>query len=211
MDNNSCLICTEDYNRSTRKPIKCQYCDFTSCYTCCRTYLLDQVIVKCMSPECNKEWTRQYIRSILPLTFINKELKQHKEKMLFDQERALMPATQHIVERRAMVKPLKIEKEQLYKEYIEAKRKYFGILDRLNRLNYGVGHNTREAKQEPTHFVRACPSEECRGFLNQQWKCGLCENYSCAKCHVLLFSLYRFNLVMLEWLFSIIILNIYHC
>ena len=36
-----------------------------------------------------------------------------------------------------------------------------------------------------THFVRACPSEDCRGFLSKDWKCGLCKVESCSKCHVI--------------------------
>jgi len=32
-------------------------------------------------------------------------------------------------------------------------------------------------------FVRACPAEGCRGFLSEQWKCGLCNVRVCAKCH----------------------------
>jgi hypothetical protein len=34
-------------------------------------------------------------------------------------------------------------------------------------------------------FVRACPNNDCRGFLSSQWKCGLCERHTCSKCHVL--------------------------
>ena len=33
-------------------------------------------------------------------------------------------------------------------------------------------------------FIRACPEEKCRGFLSSQWKCGLCENFTCSECHV---------------------------
>ncbi len=53
----------------------------------------------------------------------------------------------------------------------------------------------REGEEEQEHekkpevkkrvFVRACPNNDCRGFLSSQWKCGLCEHYTCSKCHVL--------------------------
>lgn len=32
-------------------------------------------------------------------------------------------------------------------------------------------------------FVRACPSADCRGFLSQAWKCGMCDNWTCPDCH----------------------------
>lgn len=35
-------------------------------------------------------------------------------------------------------------------------------------------------------FVRTCPQQECRGFLNQKWVCGLCNTHVCSKCHEVL-------------------------
>jgi hypothetical protein len=40
------------------------------------------------------------------------------------------------------------------------------------------------SKRARTQFIRACPIESCRGFLSQQWKCGLCNVYTCSKCNV---------------------------
>ena len=34
-------------------------------------------------------------------------------------------------------------------------------------------------------FVRACPNNDCRGFLSSRWKCGLCEQYTCSSCHLI--------------------------
>jgi hypothetical protein len=36
---------------------------------------------------------------------------------------------------------------------------------------------------EKKKFVRACPSDGCKGFLSTAWKCGLCENWTCPDCH----------------------------
>ena len=35
-------------------------------------------------------------------------------------------------------------------------------------------------KQE---FVKACPANDCKGFLSSAWKCGLCDLWSCPTCH----------------------------
>lgn len=32
-------------------------------------------------------------------------------------------------------------------------------------------------------FLKQCPSENCRGFLDNFWKCGLCQIQICSKCH----------------------------
>ena len=47
----------------------------------------------------------------------------------------------------------------------------------VNHLHGGyVEHEKRQ-------FVRACPVTDCKGFLSTAWKCGLCENWTCPKCH----------------------------
>ena len=42
------------------------------------------------------------------------------------------------------------------------------------------GNNVEEEKRQ---FVRACPYQDCKGFLSTAWKCGMCENWSCPECH----------------------------
>jgi hypothetical protein len=177
----NCIICDEKHNKSTHKIIKCQYCNFCCCKKCCQTYILNQPIVRCMNNECAKEWTRQYIRSVLPLSFINKELKEHKEQILFDQERALMPATQPLIERRIKIDSLKQVERELNGDIGKIRLKISENARLLNILLYG-----RDTGEERTAvFVRACPSEDCRGFLSTQWKCGICQKWTCPHCHIL--------------------------
>lgn len=70
--------------------------------------------------------------------------------------------------------------------------------DEFRRLNFtdhtrpfdGNGIGTDDAqqprRQHTPHFIRACPYGDCRGFLNSDWKCGLCDNRTCSKCHVVI-------------------------
>ena len=43
-------------------------------------------------------------------------------------------------------------------------------------------HGT-QLENERRQFVRACPYENCRGFLSTAWKCGMCDNWTCPTCH----------------------------
>jgi hypothetical protein len=43
---------------------------------------------------------------------------------------------------------------------------------------------SKKEPQERRKFIKACPIEACKGFLSTQWKCGLCNIYTCSKCHV---------------------------
>lgn len=56
---------------------------------------------------------------------------------------------------------------------------------RLDRHMYPE-RSTRTRVPTRTHFVRACPADGCRGFLNAQWICGLCDAHVCKKCHDIL-------------------------
>ena len=54
-----CDICVELFSVSDK--VKCEYCDFTACTYCCRTYILDRLDPSCMSSSCGKTWTDEFI------------------------------------------------------------------------------------------------------------------------------------------------------
>jgi hypothetical protein len=175
-----CIICDEKYNKTVHLPIKCMYCDFEACRKCCETYILQEPIVKCMNLDCGREWTRKFIRDIFTLTFITKPLKTHREDVLFDKERALLPATQPIVENKLEVVRINAEIERiqnlilpLRQQINDLEMKKVAILRKPNR------------SIERSLFVRACPDGDCRGFLSTQWKCGICTKWTCPDCHVI--------------------------
>jgi hypothetical protein len=111
---------------------------------------------------------------------LTSKYKEHLEDVLFDQEKALLPATQPLVEekiaKRKMEKNLReldLLIDDLYRQKRELERK----------IRYGNNHENED--KEKAHFVRQCPANGCRGFLSTQWKCGICEQWSCPDCHEL--------------------------
>jgi len=174
----TCIICAEKLNKTTHANIKCLYCPFEACQICCRTYILNESIVKCMNPECGREWTRKFIRDTFPLSFITGQLRDHRENLLFQREQALLPATQPIIEARNECKRLDkiiLEKERVIRDI---RREIQTIYEEKQRITLNP------AKKERVAFVRACPDEDCRGFLSSAWKCGVCEKWTCPDCHV---------------------------
>ena len=178
--NDTCNICCDTYNKSTREKVCCGYCDFAACRTCCETYILSETVPKCMNPSCAKEWSRKFIREKFTNVFINTKFKGHLETVLFDQEKALLPATQPIVEE-------KIRKEKVRKEMGELDKLIYDLQKQKRALEMGLYTNDLSSieKKERTQFVRQCPANGCRGFLSSQWKCGICEQWSCPQCHEL--------------------------
>ena len=192
----TCNICCEKINKSTRKEIQCMYCPFKSCRTCCETYVLGESTVKCMNSECGKEWTRKFIRESFSASFVNDKLKKHREDVIFDRERALLPATQPYAEAQHKINEIREEKTKIDKAIREMmqkvkvlKRIQFELSIAENALMANPLRPIEEAQQgdkERRQFIKPCPVDECRGFLSTQWKCGLCSTWSCPDCHMVI-------------------------
>lgn len=74
------------------------------------------------------------------------------------------------------------ENEAALVRYREVQARITTINRRIRSLNQ-TDENPQEAIQkEKRAFVRKCPQEDCRGFLSTQYKCGICENYTCNEC-----------------------------
>ena len=179
MSKECCNICCDSYNKSTREKICCGYCDFPSCKTCCETYILSESVPKCMNTTCAKEWSRKFIREKFTNVFINTKFKNHLEELLFDQEKALLPATQPIIEE-------KIRKVNIKKEMAVLDNLIQDLYVQKRQLERNLYTNKIDtSSKKVSNYVRSCSSEGCRGFLSSQWKCGICETWTCPECHEL--------------------------
>ena len=176
-----CDICIEKYNKSYRLKLNCPYCDYSACRKCCETWLLNETVPRCLNSQCGKELSRQYVASTFTKSFMNGDYKKHRETVLFDQERALLPATQPIVENIINREKIDAEIRRIEDEELRAIYARIAALrsDR-NRLSNVAQTN---AVSERSTFIKACPDSDCRGFLSSQWKCGLCEKWACSDCH----------------------------
>lgn len=87
-----CSVCCEKINKSNRKPVVCGFCSYQSCISCAKAYLLGSTMdPHCMS--CRKAWNREFMDEMFSKTFMNSEYKKHRENVLIDRERSLLPAT----------------------------------------------------------------------------------------------------------------------
>jgi hypothetical protein len=132
-----------------------------------------------MSPACGRDWTRQHIRDAFTAAFIKGRLKQRREQLLFDNERALLPATQPLVERT-------IQREALAKKMSALQKQIHALILERNTMQnqiYALASNHAANPVQRVEFIKNCPDEGCRGFLSTQWKCGLCEQWACPECH----------------------------
>jgi len=145
-----------------------------------------------MNGACGKEWTRKFIRDSFTQTFTVGPLKKWRENLLFEKERALLPATQPYVE--AVHRRNEIDREIHHllsnitkiNRSITTLRIEYNTLERnpLAILNVGGATiNSSNEVREIRQFIKPCPADECRGFLSSQWKCGTCNVWTCPECH----------------------------
>ena len=85
----TCSICFDDFNASTRKPIRCPIdsCAKCACRSCYQTFLCgdDVSVPKCMF--CNTQFTHSQLLHIgLTKSFIQGEFAKHQQDILFAQE-----------------------------------------------------------------------------------------------------------------------------
>ena len=177
MNSYVCVICDEKGNKTTRAPIKCEYCDYTACKNCCETYIVGIGVPKCMESKCGKEWTRKFMVNNFTGVFLTGRWKKAVEKRLLDKEMALLPETQPFVEEIERMEKINNEITQIDIEI----QKLRDIRRVLIQSKISKQNKVTDAKK----FVRACPDPECRGFLSTQWKCGLCQKWTCPDCHAI--------------------------
>jgi len=182
-DTKMCDICCDDYNKSTRARFNCPVCDYPACRACIRRYLLTKNdLAHCLN--CKNQWELDTLTKATLQSFVNGEYKAHRKQMLFEHEKSRLPATMPDVEEYKQVQILEVEMSGL-KEQVDDIRAY---LQQLQTKRYRIEEKIRRYRsggtitQKKKKFIKACPTEGCRGFLSTQWRCPMCECHVCSKC-----------------------------
>lgn len=115
-----CTICFDTFNKSTRAPTSCTACAAKICRTCLQTFLLQDDGKDPTCASCKAPWTHTFLYSTLTQTFRTGPYKLHREKVLYDREKARLPDTQEDAHRyknaKELLAPLKAERDAIRKE-----------------------------------------------------------------------------------------------
>ena len=190
----TCPVCCEAYTRVARAELACPGCAYGACVRCVQAYLLSSSSDPCCM-NCRCYWRRAFLDERLTSTWRNGPLKKHRELVLLDRERSLLPAAQPAVTAEAMARQLLQRRRDLVHEIRACRDRLRDLTCELHRADsarHEYQHQVARGlppdaepdpqKRERRAFVAACPDEACRGFLSTQYRCGTCLRSYCAAC-----------------------------
>jgi len=187
-----CNICCETYNKSTRACVECEYagCKYNACIVCVRSYLLTSTNEPhCM--ECKQPWTPKFMLA-LTKKWLTETYKPHREKFLCDVELSKLAETMEAAERYQAGKreegirhELRIKERVLRQQLNDISNEIGASMQREHRLRRGLAAEgaSVELHVDRKVFFMSCPAANCNGMLSTQYKCGICELYTCHDCH----------------------------
>lgn len=177
----ACVICC-DTRLTSSNTVSCAACDLKCCKKCVKRHLTDTMDdAHCM--KCRRTMTYSELVEQLPRTFIAKDFKRHRENILCDRQKAMIPATQNAVENERQRRQSK-KRIRAWNEERDALRR------RIRYLTLQISDEYDSMSKKPTstprQFIMKCSREGCRGFLSEQYKCSVCEGTTCRHCYVFL-------------------------
>lgn len=187
-----CAVCFE-----TDKTVVCG-CGFVACRPCIKKYLLGDINdAQCMS--CRRGLTRADLVDMLGPTFVSGQYKTHREKILYDRERAMLPATQTrlsnyrfakelklgLPAKKAELRVLKLKVDALSLQIIAEQNAFRRLVD-TRYANRRTTQTTAGGTTPPAdRILCGCPASGCNGFaLSSTGACGACGVKICKQCHV---------------------------
>jgi hypothetical protein len=140
--------------------------------------------------NCKKIFTRDFLSENCTNIFITKNLKTHRENILLDHQKCLLPETQPYVvlekERKKIdnqVRELMKEQEHFARLIREKSDQIKNLQNTRRNIRLEITGDASSDNIEIKKFIRKCPIQDCRGFLSSRWKCGVCDTNICNKCN----------------------------
>jgi len=173
-----CQICYEKLNKSTRKSIECPSpdCNKTTCLACFKRYLLEGGDIKPKCMTCTKKMSYMFVREQVPITWVNKDYLELRTKHLLAREKSFLPESQQDAKEEIDRRERQSKIEEIQKIIIDYQKK-IALLQRQQHIL-----SRRPIKETKVVTRRRCPQEVCEGFLEENWKCGLCKIKCCSGC-----------------------------
>ena len=216
----TCPICWETYNKSNKKKVSCIHCGRSACKKCTEENLLQRLTSQysqpnCSNPECGKLWNNDFLRTNLTQKFYKKLEELREEDVFSNEEVNIFPPYQKYAKKYSKKKEKYGEFSQISEEIkridhvlapMQSRRaKLVQISTEMKTLREGKDlysfKNIRSShNKNPQHEIskeitgiKICPKEDCRGYLNKSYICGMCNAEACKKCYCIKGEFHRCN------------------
>jgi hypothetical protein len=175
-----------------RYPIMCLACNKSCCRACYSTYFLSEEddITRCV--HCKKLFDIEFLlgedsnsKQRFPKTWVWKELKEHKEKVLLDKIMAKMPSYQRAASAINKINQINkaINDHEAQIREIQTKQNDLIRLKSNQKFIIDNCENSKATSKLPSYVTRGkCPAENCNGFIEDKWECGRCSAKICSHC-----------------------------
>lgn len=188
-----CNICIEKFTKHVRKKLICNQCKFESCMSCVKQHFkTSEKEPSCMN--CFEKFTEDFLYDNFPKAYINKDIKEFRQNLLFEAEKELLPITQEQAKYDTYIKELEGDVDIDEQRAMEIMEKYNALWKEINKKkklisnwyqNYTIPTDTDDEVsdvKEKRVFIKQCPSNECNGYLSTRWKCDMCDISVCKEC-----------------------------
>lgn len=180
------------HNRQ-RYPIVCLSCNKSCCRLCYITIFLnaEEDATKCV--HCNKQFDLEYLlgedekhKQRFSATFVWSDLKVHREKILVEQLMAKMPTYQRLAAAKNKANACSNKIREIDEQMRKLKNERNVVSNSMwehNRIFNRMEERREEDKKENNFVTRGkCPKENCNGYIEDKWECGICQSKVCSQC-----------------------------
>ena len=131
------LYVYEKYTKQNRKKITCNHCNFESCMSCIKTYFKSsESYPSCMS--CHEKFSEEFLYDNFSKNYINKDIKELKQNLLFEQEKQLLPASQEIAKYAEHIENVEKSIEKDVQIINELNSKVLDLQSEINKKNFSA-------------------------------------------------------------------------
>ncbi len=187
----NCSVCINKLTAKATVVCPVASCEYVACKTCVQTYLLNTHLeAHCMN--CRNKWNLDFVKKSLGNTFVTTDYKQHRAAILADK---VIARKEEYLENASAYKTLMEDKKilnRLNPEVSELRRAYQQKYKELEQIRAQVAQKTHElerlehrvstVQKRVKTFTMSCQNAECRGMLDSNFYCLLCEQKTCNKC-----------------------------
>lgn len=220
MQNATCAICVDTFNRTIRKRVVCEKCNIEICVKCIKRYISEHLQPPhCM--QCKTIYTKEFMNTNFSERYRKFVLKNLHETLLVQREKQYLPELMHRAEAKKTFMAIDKQFTEINKKYILHSEQIYVYNQELQKLVFSDNFDTTQLEELKRKYqesvmlfketetkrnelineralnfklykhggkynvsqILECIQPDCKGYLDDDFKCGLCHIQVCKDCY----------------------------